>query len=105
VTVEVLADELAELPAAVEVAAYRIVAEGLTNVMRPARATRCRVSIRCGRMLELEVEDDGRGIEARPGVGIASMRERAEELGGSFAVTSDHRGTRVSAVLPVAEAG
>lgn len=105
VTVEVLADELAELPAAVEVAAYRIVAEGLTNVMRHSRATRCRVSIRCGRMLELEVEDDGRGIEARPGVGIASMRERAEELGGSFAVTSDHRGTRVSAVLPVAEAG
>lgn len=106
VTVEVVADELPELPAAVEVAAHRIVAEALTNVMRHARATRCRVAIRCARMLELEVVDDGRGIdEARAGVGTASMRERAEELGGTFSVSSNRHGTVVSAGLPLDPAG
>jgi signal transduction histidine kinase len=97
--------ELPVLPAAVEVAAYRIVSEALTNVARHAGARTACVRIRCcGAALELEVADDGRGIEdgAPRGVGTASMRERAGELGGSVTVTRPPGGgTVVRAVLPV----
>jgi signal transduction histidine kinase len=100
------AGELAEVPAAVEVAAYRIVLEALSNVVRHAGATRCTVSVRAtgGRVL-VEVVDDGRGPAAgwRPGIGTTSMRERAEELGGRFAFEpAEDAGARVRAELPVA---
>jgi signal transduction histidine kinase len=100
-----VAQELPVLPAAVEVAAYRIVSEALTNVARHAAARSACVRIRCrGGALELEVVDDGRGIAegARRGVGTASMRERAGELGGLVTVTRrPGGGTAVRAVLPV----
>jgi signal transduction histidine kinase len=97
---------LPELPPAVEVAAYRIVTEALTNVTRHARASRCDVELRLGDSLELEVSDDGVGFAdgARPGVGLRSMRERADELGGSFAAgRGAARGTRIQVRLPVAQ--
>ncbi len=106
VSVEVPAD-LPALPAAVEVAVYRIVQEALTNVARHARARTCRVRLewdQAAGLLHLEVVDDGRGIDARQrmGVGLHSMRERAVELGGTWSVEAlPEGGTRVQAVLPL----
>lgn len=100
-------DELPVLPAAVEVACYRILQEALTNVTRHAGASRCEVRLvldEGSQTLSLEVDDDGEGIAAehRFGVGLNSMRQRAEELGGTLTVrSSPRRGTRVCALLPV----
>ena len=99
---------LPPLPAAVEVAAYRIAMEALNNVARHASARNCRVRLsldEAAGMLALQVSDDGRGIEGdyEPGVGLSSMRERAEELGGSCAIEAlPSGGTRVTALLPCA---
>ena len=96
------------LPAAVEVAAYRIAQEALTNVIRHASAQNCEISLRLGPKSELPtlfvaISDDGKGLPGRHsrGVGLQSMRERAEELGGTF--TGESRpegGTVVTAQLP-----
>jgi two-component system, NarL family, sensor kinase len=97
-------DDLGGLPAAVEVAAYRIVLEALTNVRRHAHARRCQVQLGLDGGLRLEVRDDGRGLPADPplGVGMASMRERATELGGWCTVgPAPGQGTSVQAWLPV----
>ncbi|OUC07861.1 hypothetical protein RY27_12390, partial [Litorilinea aerophila] len=96
---------LPPLPAAVEVAAYHIGREALTNVVRHAQAQRCtlRLWVEDDR-LHLTVQDDGRGMAgaARSGVGLASMRERAEELGGTLIVQgAPGRGILVTAVLPL----
>ena len=98
---------LPPLPAAVEVAAYRIVQEALTNVVRHAHANECVVRLALDETVEtlhLEIRDDGRGLppERRRGVGVASMRERAAELGGECVVESFSAvgGTRVRASLP-----
>jgi signal transduction histidine kinase len=99
-------DRLDCLPAAVEVAAYRIVTEALTNVARHARAQRCTVRISRNGMLEVEVLDDGCGIApgAGAGVGLTSIRERAAELGGTCTITAaPSGGTLVRARLPVGE--
>jgi signal transduction histidine kinase len=103
-------DELPPLPAAVEVAAYRIMQEALMNVSRHARASACSVRLSCAgspcRALEVEVTDDGVGLPASPqgGVGLASMRERAAELGGTCEITTvSPSGTRVFARLPLGE--
>jgi signal transduction histidine kinase len=98
--------ELDRLPAAVEVAAYRIATEALTNVAKHAQARTCTIRLGsiCGEM-EVDVADDGTGLaaSARPGIGIASMKERVEELGGSFSIGPGPRGgTRVLARLPLA---
>ena len=93
-----------ELPAAVEVAAYRIAGEALTNAVRHANARRLTVTLRLGDDgLRLEVCDDGIGIgSGQPGVGLRSMRERACEVGGQFSVSSTAgAGTTISAVLPL----
>ena len=100
---------LPPLPAAVEVAAYRIVQEALTNVVRHARAPTCHVRLSVGKTLEIEVADDGIGLpeDRRAGVGLASMRERAAELGGTCVVerVSAMGGTRVLACLPLPTSG
>ena len=99
-------EELSDLPAAVEVACYRIVQEALANVVRHARASHCSIRIRLDEnagALSIEVEDDGRGIrdDDRAGVGMSSMRERTEELGGWCTVESVvGGGTLVRALLP-----
>jgi signal transduction histidine kinase len=99
-------DSLPSLPAAVEVAAYRIAIEGLRNAARHAEARRCAIRLRLDGGLTVHIEDDGKGVSAhvRPGVGIGSMRERAEELGGECVVeTSPLGGTRVLARLPLSK--
>ncbi len=95
---------LPPLPAATEVAAYRIVQEALNNVTRHARAQKCAVRITLDNNLRLEICDDGMGIPAgaRSGVGMTSMRERAAELGGACQIESvPGNGTRVTATLPL----
>ena len=98
---------LPALPAAVEVAAYRIVQEALTNVVRHAGARHCCVRLEADTAgLTVEVTDDGAGIPAGApaGVGLSSMRERAAEMGGSCEVTrGPDGGTRVLARLPLSE--
>ncbi|GAA0735484.1 GAF domain-containing sensor histidine kinase [Dactylosporangium roseum] len=99
----------AALPAATEVAAYRIALEALANARRHAGATAVRLRLRLDEgWLVLSVTDDGHGTTAvapgatgTGGVGMHSMRERAEELGGTLSVTSSPAGTRVSARLPL----
>ena len=99
-------ESLPPLPAAVEVAVYRIAQEALTNVVRHADARSCffRLSLEESTgFLCLEVQDDGKGLpmKRRAGVGLNSMRERAEELGGRLTVTSvPTGGTQLSARLP-----
>jgi signal transduction histidine kinase len=97
-------EELPPLPAAVEVAAYRIALEAITNAARHSGASRCVVRIASNGGLDVEVRDDGRGLPAdfRPGVGLTSMRERVAELGGTFTVEpAVPAGTRILAHLPV----
>jgi signal transduction histidine kinase len=98
-------DLIVSSPAA-EVAAYRIVTEALTNVVRHSGARRCRVVLQAEEhTLRLEVSDDGRGLgdDPRDGVGLASMRERASELGGHLRIEpGTDGGTRVHARIPLA---
>jgi signal transduction histidine kinase len=97
-------EDLRALPAAVEVAAYRIIQEALTNVARHARAHTCGVHLSLSDGLQIEVTDDGVGLPKvqRSGVGLLSMRERAAELGGTCVVEpAPGQGTRVLAHLPL----
>lgn len=97
-------DDLPLLSAAVQVNAYRIVTEAVNNVFKHANATHCAVRISMNDDLKLEIIDDGVGLpeNLRAGVGIASMRERAQELGGAFHIEPNNpRGTRVNASLPL----
>jgi signal transduction histidine kinase len=104
VRVRVITADLPVLPAAVEVVAYAIVREALTNVVRHAAASAAEVCIAAdGPMLKLEIVDDGRGLAGSPpGVGMVSMRERAQELGGRCTVTAGPTGgVLIAAQLPL----
>ena len=109
VSVEVEAPPLPALPAAVEVAAYRIVQEALANALRHGHAKDCRVQLAlAAEGLRLQVSDDGQGLPnaLEPGVGLRSMRERATELGGSLALERRAGGgTAVLACLPLGTGG
>jgi two-component system NarL family sensor kinase len=97
-------DPLPTLPAAVEVAAYRIAQEALTNVVRHGQARTCSIRIELADTLCLDICDDGVGLPTQPqtGLGLRSMRERAEELGGTCRVEANAQGgTRVTASLPL----
>jgi signal transduction histidine kinase len=88
-----------------ETALYRIVQEGLTNVAKHAGAASASVVVgRSGDAVRLVVEDDGHGFDpaaADGGLGLVSMRERAELVGGKLEVESSAAGTTVTAVVPV----
>lgn len=104
VAITIDAEELPPIPAAVEVAAYRIASEAMTNVVRHSGAQHCRVRVRCNGSLDVDVEDDGPNTahDWRPGVGTRSIRERVSELGGSWDVgPSDAGGGAVRVRLPL----
>ncbi|MFQ5420984.1 MAG: sensor histidine kinase, partial [Anaerolineae bacterium] len=96
---------LPTLPAAVEVAAYRIAQEAMTNVVRHAGAAACQVTLALEPgALCLTVADDGCGLPAdiQPGIGLRSMQERVAELDGRFAIESHSgSGTKIKAALPL----
>ncbi len=96
---------LPPLPAAVEVAVYRIAQEALTNIARHAQAQHCllHLSIDAGVLL-LDISDDGKGIPPghHSGVGLHAMHERASELGGSCTITpGPSGGTTIQVRLPL----
>jgi len=113
-------DRVPALPAAVEVAAYYIAQEALTNVQRHAQAQCCQLRLALvartsgddpvltaldAPVLEVEIIDDGRGLtgdgSASGGLGLASMQERAAEVGGTCVIERVATGgTRVYARLP-----
>ena len=100
-------DDVEPLPAAVEVAAYRITLEAVNNALRHSGATTCAGGAPAGQdALRVQITDSGSGLaeDHAAGVGLFSMRERAEELGGTCTVTSrPGSGTTVDAVLPIAD--
>jgi two-component system NarL family sensor kinase len=94
------------LPAAVEVAAYRIIAEALTNIARHAHAHQVTIAVAIDGSLCVAVHDDGtpstaNGDRWRPGVGLLSMAERVAEVGGTLEVGPTSTGGRVQASLPL----
>ena len=99
--------DLPPLSAAVEVAAYRIVMEAVTNVIKHASASNCHISFELlehQSYLRITISDDGIGLGAvlTSGLGLQSMRERCEELGGTFTIEANMpQGTQVLAVLPL----
>jgi signal transduction histidine kinase len=97
--------QLPPLNAAVEVAAFRIMQTSLDNVIKHAEATTCDARLTMtDSHLQIEIIDNGIGIteKYRAGVGLTSMRERAEELGGTFAIAPiQPHGTRLSVSLPL----
>jgi signal transduction histidine kinase len=111
VRTELVLDRMdARVPPEVEVCAYRIVQEALTNVAKHAQATTCRVYLnRLPHSLLVTVEDDGKGIaattreeaEVRRGVGLVSVRERVSRAAGTISIESAGRGTRLTVELPV----
>jgi signal transduction histidine kinase len=97
---------LPALPAAVEVAAYRIITEALTNITRHAHAHQATITVAIDGDLRLEVHDDGTTSTAngdgwRPGTGLQSMNERIAEVGGTLEVGPTATGGRVQASLPL----
>jgi two-component system NarL family sensor kinase len=93
------------LPAAVEVASYRIITEALTNVVRHAQAHHVAITVAVDGDLCLAVQDDGttrtaNGDSWAPGLGLRSMVERAVELGGTLQAGPTASGGRVQARLP-----
>jgi signal transduction histidine kinase len=99
------AEPMPGLPEPVEIAAFRIAEEAMTNVLRHARASRCEVRVEVGDALVLSVSDDGVGLpgQTRPnGIGLTSMRQRATDLGGDCTVgPADPSGVIVRARLPL----
>ncbi|CAN5858368.1 hypothetical protein BH23ACT12_BH23ACT12_15160 [soil metagenome] len=97
-------EPLPPLPAAIEVAAFRIATEAVNNVVRHSRASRAVVLLRHGKSLEIEVVDDGPQTNGawKSGVGLQAMRERAAELGGTCEAGPTPTGARVYVSLPLA---
>jgi len=112
VSLEIPAD-LPRLSEAIEIALFRVLQESLTNVHRHSRAATAEIRVEAdAEQISIEIRDHGRGIPApvllqvdgqtsKWGVGLAGMRERIHEIGGTFEVLSDGSGTCVRAVVPL----
>jgi signal transduction histidine kinase len=97
-------EKLPSLPAAVEVACYLIIQEALSNIIRHSRANYCKVLLSINGNFHFEINDNGQGIptDHHQGVGLISMRQRTEELYGSFQIiTSPSNGTKLIVDLPI----
>jgi len=97
---------IARAPVDVELAAYRIAQEALTNVLKHAEARQVIVEVTFGRQITLEIHDDGRGFAASArsgqGLGLVGARERAGSVGATLSVSSrEGVGTSVRVVLPL----
>lgn len=105
----IVPDRLPSLTAAVEVAAFRIIQEAVANVVKHAKATSCQIIIEVedgDRFIFLKVKDNGRGVylNSQSGIGLNTMRERAEELGGTFQIIDNEPvGTQIIVQLPLQE--
>jgi two-component system, NarL family, sensor kinase len=102
-TITVEPDELPDLPAAVEVALYRIGSEAIHNAVRHSGGQQCDVTIEiAGDEVHMRISDNGRGLPEPlvDGVGVSAIRERAAELGGTVELTSDG-GTTITTVMPL----
>jgi PAS domain S-box-containing protein len=105
--------DLPRLPQTVEIALFRVLQESLTNVHRHSRAPSAEIRVDAdAEQITIEIRDHGRGVPKHIlqqldgegmnlGVGLAGMRERIHELGGTFEVTSDTKGTTVRATVPL----
>jgi signal transduction histidine kinase len=108
--------DLHRLPSEIEIALFRILQESLTNVHRHSRAKKVDVRLTNeGANVTLTIQDYGKGIPRQVlekfgksgtnvGVGLAGMRERVNELGGTFELRSDDSGTMLKAEIPVPQA-
>lgn len=102
-SVRLEADELGQVAPAVGLTAYRVVQEALTNVTRhagPGAAATVSVS-RTNRQLQIEVSDDGVGVQSPPGRGLRGMRERVAAVGGTLEAGPSSEGWRVRAMMPL----
>ena len=102
-TITIDAPALPELPAAIEVVAYRIAQEAIKNAVTHGQARNCWLFLASDAAFTLRIEDDGIGLPETitPGVGLISMRERAAELGGAFSIQPRQGGgTEVVVVIP-----
>ena len=86
----------------VEVAAYRIAQEAITNVVRHSGASHCAVRVACNDAVSIEISDNGGGIgpSRRDGLGLASIRQRAESCGGTLSIATSAAGTCLTVTLP-----
>ena len=107
-----LPPDLPRLSEAVEIALFRVLQESLTNVHRHSRASSAEIKVETdAEHIAIEIQDHGRGMPshvleqvedgAKLGVGLAGMRERIHELGGTFEVSSDEGGTTIRASVPL----
>ncbi|MFF4792703.1 sensor histidine kinase [Streptomyces sp. NPDC001276] len=97
-------EQLPQLPAAVEVAAYRVAVEAVTNIARHAAVTAATLTLdlRGSTHLRVTIADSGRCTEPwTPGVGIQSMHERVEQIGGTLTVRTTPEGATITAELPL----
>lgn len=108
------AKDLPRLPAEKEMALFRVVQEGLTNVMRHSGSQKARIGVEYdAEYVVLSVEDEGRGIDRQraaritnameSGVGIAGMRERMQQFGGKLEIYPRAKGTELRATVPIEE--
>jgi signal transduction histidine kinase len=109
--------DLERLPAAVETALFRVLQESLTNIHRHAQSSEADIQLQLeSRRVRLIVQDRGRGMRrdvlerfrrdgTQTGVGLAGMRERLRELGGTLDIRSGEDGTILTAEIPLREHG
>lgn len=105
--------DLQRLPEAIEIALFRVLQESLTNVHRHSHTSSAEITVEAdAEQIAIEIRDHGNGMPpeilrqietegGKLGVGLAGMRERIHELGGTLEVTSDHHGTVVRATVPL----